>query len=74
MFNDRIRLKDKHYLVIFLAPAIIALAGLSLYPLIFSLKTSFFGWDLIKPGSDQNFVGFRNYVTVLTNRAFLDAV
>ncbi len=74
MLNNKIQLKDKHYLVLFLAPAIISLAVLSLYPLIFSLKTSFFGWDLIKPGSEKNFVGFRNYTTIITNKAFQGAV
>lgn len=74
MFENKIRLKDKHYLILFLAPAIIALAVLSLYPLVFSLRTSFFGWDLIKPGSDKNFVGFRNYTSIITNKAFQGAI
>lgn len=74
MLDNKIRLKDKHYLYLFLAPAIISLAVLSLYPLIFSLKTSFFGWDLIKPGSDKNFVGFRNYSSIIMNKAFQGAI
>lgn len=70
----RIRLKDKHYLFLFLAPAIIGLAILSLYPLIFSVKSSFFAWDLIKPGSEKSFVGFTNYTTIFKSVAFWKAV
>ncbi len=66
----QLKLKDKHYLMLFLLPAIICLAVLSVYPLLFSLKNSFFNWDLIKPGSQENFIGFKNYIAILKDDAF----
>jgi multiple sugar transport system permease protein len=65
-----IHMKDRQYAMVFLLPAIICLAVLSIFPLLFTFTTSFFGWDLIKPGSQSNFVGFYNYVNVLTSESF----
>ena len=67
-------LRDKHYLVIFLAPAIICLVVVTIYPLIFSVKSSFFAWDLMNPGSESSFIGFRNYTTILKSVDFWNAL
>lgn len=69
-----IRLKDRHYLILFLAPAIISLTLLSIYPLVFSIKTSLFSWDLIKPGSQNSFIGLHNYTVILKSSSFWQAL
>lgn len=72
--NYKFFLRDKHYLMLFLAPSIVALILFTIYPLIYSLKISFFSWDLIKPGSSNSFVGFRNYADIFKNPEFWDAL
>ncbi len=62
--------KDKYWLYVFLAPAVIALIMLTIFPLVYSLRNTFYGWDLIIPNSENDFVGFKNYINVLTSDAF----
>jgi len=68
------RFKDKHYSIIFLAPAMIALLGCTLYPMIYSLWISLTGWNLKRPETRGVFVGFRNYLDVLIGKEFWDAL
>jgi multiple sugar transport system permease protein len=68
--QNKFHLRDRHYLVIFLFPAIFALALFAFFPLIYSLRTSFFGYELLSPGSNKNFVGFLNYANVIRSIAF----
>lgn len=53
-----------------LLPAFIVLAVFIVLPLIFSLYSSFTPFRLTKPDSLWVFIGFRNYVNVLTNAEF----
>jgi multiple sugar transport system permease protein len=68
--NRRFYFKDRYWLYVFLGPAIIALLLLTIFPLIYSLRNTFFGWDLIKPNSQNLFVGLKNYRDVLASSAF----
>ena len=54
----------------FLAPAVCALLILTIFPLIYGVRNTFYGWDLIKPGSQDVFVGLKNYADVLGSQAF----
>jgi multiple sugar transport system permease protein len=72
--NRNFYLRDRHYLILFLAPAVIALLIFSIFPLIYSLKISFYNWDLIKPGSQGIFVGFENYKNIITSSDFLKSL
>ena len=51
----------------FLIPSILLLAFTSIYPLFFSLVNSFYNWNW---GEQRDFVGFENYVFLLTNEEF----
>lgn len=53
-----------------LTPAFIVLAAVIVLPLLFSLYSSFTPFRLTKPESLFVFIGFRNYVSVLTNQEF----
>ncbi|MEZ2126132.1 MULTISPECIES: carbohydrate ABC transporter permease [unclassified Sinorhizobium] len=53
-----------------LTPAFIVLAIVIVLPLLFSLYSSFTPFRLTKPESLFVFIGFRNYVSVLTNQEF----
>jgi len=54
----------------FLAPAVLALALIGLYPTLFALATSFRQYNLTRTRDGFPFVGFDNYVTVLTDPTF----
>jgi multiple sugar transport system permease protein len=72
--SRRFYIKDRYWLYIFLCPAIIALLLLTIFPLIYSLRNTYFGWDLIKPNSQNIFVGLKNYRDVFTSTAFLKSL
>jgi len=50
---------------IFLAPALVIYSVVVVYPMLFSAYLSFFRWDGVAP--KKIFVGFQNYVTLLTH-------
>ncbi len=54
----------------FLAPAVLALLLVGIYPTIFALITSFREYNITRPRSGYPFVGFENYLTVLTDATF----
>src|ERR1700721_1896169 len=54
-----------------LAPCLLYLAAFAIYPLIYSLRLSF--TDLTATDGTGHWVGFRNYVDLLTVRLFWDA-
>ena len=54
----------------FLAPSVFALALIGLYPTIFALVTSLRQYNLTRTRDGFPFVGFDNYVTVLTDPTF----
>jgi multiple sugar transport system permease protein len=68
--NRKFYFKDRYWLYVFLGPSILALLLLTIFPLIYSLRNTFFGWDLIKPNSQNLFVGLKNYRDVITAPAF----
>lgn len=52
-----------------LAPAIVAIVAVVLYPMLYNLYLSFFSMSLLRP-EGRTFVGVQNYVDVLTDPAF----
>lgn len=60
----------KPYLLIM--PAILILAGVIIYPLIFSLSKSLTDFNLGMPG--EVFIGLKNYITALNDQAFRESL
>lgn len=60
--------------VLFLAPAVVALLAIGLYPTVLALVTSFRRYLVSKPREPKDFVGFDNYVAVLTDPTFWQAL
>ncbi len=56
-----------------MAPGLIFLAALALYPTIYSLVISFLKWQLTT-GEPARFVGFDNYTNLLTDSLFWNSV
>jgi multiple sugar transport system permease protein len=58
----------------FLAPAVLALLLIGLYPMLVAVVTSFRHYNLAKPQEGNAFTGFDNYITVLSDTSFLASV
>lgn len=65
----RRRLHHQWIPYVLVAPAIVTILGLVVYPLLFSVVDSFRVDNLLYPGIHQ-FIGFRNYRAVLADPAF----
>lgn len=55
-------------------PTFITLTLITLVPLLYTLKISFFDYQLSNPGSDKVFVGFKNYVTLFRDMELMNSV
>lgn len=71
--RGRLRLTDAQYGRLFLAPAVVALLMLTVFPMVYSLVISLFGWDLLDKGSFQ-FVGLKNYLSVVRDAVYRKAL
>jgi multiple sugar transport system permease protein len=58
---------------LFLAPALIVTVAIMLYPLVFSLRTSFESYQLARP-DEREFIGLENYVWTIQAPNFLNAI
>ncbi len=59
---------------LFLAPSVLFLLLTSVYPLLNSLRLSFFSWNMMIPFSKPVWVGTDNYTNLLQNAAFISSV
>jgi multiple sugar transport system permease protein len=58
---------------LFLAPALIVTVAIMLYPLVFSLRTSFESYQLARP-DEREFIGLDNYRWTIQSPNFLNAI
>jgi multiple sugar transport system permease protein len=58
----------------FLAPAVVALLAIGIYPTIFAFVTSFREYQLTRPRSGFPFVGLANYQTILFDSTFRESL
>lgn len=54
----------------FLAPAVLTLLVIGIYPTLFALVTSFRRYNITRPRDGFPFVGFENYINVLSDSTF----
>jgi multiple sugar transport system permease protein len=59
---------------LFLAPAVLALLAIGIYPTIFALVTSFRRYNITRPRDGFPFIGFDNYTKVLSDQTFWDTL
>ena len=64
-------MREKYLKWILLAPALIIIASLVFYPLVYALKASFF---LYRYGKPVQFVGFKNYLELFSNKLFYNSL
>ncbi|MDO4546848.1 MAG: sugar ABC transporter permease [Clostridia bacterium] len=58
--------------VLFLTPAVIVFLVFMVWPICYNVYLSFYNWNMVSPV--KQFVGFRNYTSLLTDRAFLQSL
>ena len=73
VFARRHANKEWHYLMM-LAPLLIFVLAIALYPLLFSFYISFFKYRLTDPDQLQTFVGLANYFKAFQDPAVIKAL
>jgi ABC-type sugar transport system permease subunit len=68
------RMRDRHVALVFLAPALIALAAVLAYPIIASIWLSLTDASLSAGQLDTPFVGLANYVQLFSDKAVANAL
>ena len=66
--------REKWLSVAFLAPALIFLILTNVYPLLYSLRLSFYSWNMMVPLSTPKFVGLENYTDLPADPVFMISV
>ncbi len=64
---------EKHYLLL-LAPLLIFVAAIAIYPLLFSFYISFFKYRLTDPNQTRTFLGLANYVNAFHDKTVTTAI
>lgn len=64
---------EKHLRILFPLPAIIFIALLMIFPIVYTLALSFTSWNLTS-GAPMRFIGLRNYGQILAEPRFVDAI
>ncbi len=65
---------ERRLAIVMMAPSIIALLVIGLYPLLFALNVSFRTYMITRPRGLGTFIGLQNYGTVLTDPLFWDSI
>lgn len=60
--------------IVFLGPAVIMLACISIIPIGYSFYLSFQSYNLAMPASTVHFVGLKNYMDMLTDKNFITSI
>ena len=63
---------DSRYKHIFLLPALLALVAIIIFPLIYTVRLSFSGWDVNFPELDS--IGWDNYARAIADGRFWDSM
>lgn len=66
--------RERWMSLLFMAPAVLFLLLTSVYPLLYSLRLSFYSWNMTVPNSQPVFVGLRNYTQLFSDANFLASV
>jgi multiple sugar transport system permease protein len=66
--------KEKWLSIAFLAPALVFLLLTNVYPLLYSLRLSFYSWNMMVPLSQPRFVGLDNYTSLPSDPTFMISV
>lgn len=65
---------ERRLSLLFMAPAVLFLLFTSVYPLLYSLRLSFYSWNMSVPNSQPVFIGLDNYTRLFSDSNFLASV
>ncbi|MEK1945565.1 MAG: sugar ABC transporter permease [Ensifer adhaerens] len=60
-------LSDRAIAWLFVAPSIFLLLAVNIFPLIWTIRLSFTNFRVNRPNAEVSFVGFKNYINILTD-------
>ena len=60
-------LSDRAIAWLFVAPSIVLLLAINIFPLIWTIRLSFTNFRVNRPNEPIRFVGLRNYINILTD-------
>lgn len=60
--------------IMFHLPTFITLTIITLVPLLYTFKISFYDYKLSNPGSENTFIGFQNYISMFHDGEFLNSL
>ena len=66
------KVKAKLYIAAFLLPSLIIFGVFMVYPVLQNVELSFYSWNMVSP--NKNFVGLKNYLNLLSDAEFLQAL
>ncbi len=66
--------RERTMSLLFMAPAVLFLLFTSVYPLLYSLRLSFFSWNMTVPNSHPVYIGWDNYTRLFSDSNFLASV
>ena len=71
MKKNRLRREEKRLSILFLAPAIFLIAGVTLVPILYAVRTSFYDTNYTEV---QEFAGLKHYIDILSSGEGLQAI
>ncbi len=71
--NRSLLFVEKHYLLL-LAPLLIFVAAIAIYPLFFSFYISFFKYRLTDPNQTRTFLGIAHYILAIHDKTVITAI
>jgi len=66
--------RERWISALFLAPSVLFLLVTSVYPLLYSLRLSFYSWNMSIPFSKPVFIGLKNYANLVQDPGFINSV
>lgn len=72
--GTKARISDRTYSILLMSPVIIIFLVVACYPLLQTIITSFFTDRPAEPWLGHDFVGFKNYKTILTDEVFWKSI
>ena len=61
-------LSDRSLAWLFVAPSIVLLLAVNIFPLIWTIRLSFTNFRVNRPNAEVEFVGLKNYLSILSDR------
>jgi multiple sugar transport system permease protein len=65
------QLSERSFIILLMAPTMVVLLGITLYPLLYNIYLAFHSVFLADPTAPRDFIWFENFVSIFTNKMVL---